>query len=201
MTKSRYKAAIVGAGPYGLAAAAHLRSVNQEICIFGEAMEFWQNQMPKGMLLRSSWDASRISDPGQRLTLDTYRATVGAEFGAPVPLDHFIAYGQWFQQQIAPDLDRRRVNRVEPSDGGFQIHLQDGASVQTERVLVAGGIAPFASRPAQFDGLRQGLVSHSADHQDLSRFAGQQVVVVGGGQSAIESAALLSECGAQVEVI
>lgn len=201
MSKSHYQAAIIGAGPYGLAAAAHLRSANREICIFGEPMEFWQNQMPKGMLLRSSWDASRISDPHQALTLNTYRMAVGAEFGAPVPLDHFIAYGQWFQRQIAPDLDRRRVTRVEPSDDGFQLHLADGAAVQAERVIVAGGIAPFAYRPPQFDALPPALASHTADHQDLSRFAGRQIVIIGSGQSAIESAALLAEVGAQVEVI
>jgi FAD-dependent urate hydroxylase len=35
----------------------------------------------------------------------------------------------------------------------------------------------------------------------LKRFIGQRVVVIGGGQSALESAALLHEIGAEVEVI
>ncbi len=64
--------AIVGAGPYGLATAAYLRSANVETCTFGKAMEFWQCQMPMGMLLRSSWQASHILDPHHALTLDKY---------------------------------------------------------------------------------------------------------------------------------
>lgn len=54
---------IIGAGPYGLAAAAHLRAAGINPRVFGQTMDFWQNQMPRGMLLRSSWRASHISDP------------------------------------------------------------------------------------------------------------------------------------------
>ena len=44
--------AIVGAGPYGLAVAAHLRAANVSFRIFGDALSFWRNNMPAGMLLR-----------------------------------------------------------------------------------------------------------------------------------------------------
>ncbi len=45
------------------------------------------------------------------------------------------------------------------------------------------------------------LASHSSEHNDLSKFKGQRVVVIGAGQSALESAALLKEAGTDVEVI
>jgi cation diffusion facilitator CzcD-associated flavoprotein CzcO len=67
--------------------------------------------------------------------------------------------------------------------------------------VVAAGIRPFAQRPIQFSELPPSLATHSVEHSDLGKFAGQQVIVVGGGQSAFESAALLSECGAEVELI
>jgi hypothetical protein len=51
------------------------------------------------------------------------------------------------------------------------------------------------------DGFSPELVSHSSAHRDLSRFAGKRIVVIGGGQSALESAALLHEGNANVEVI
>jgi cation diffusion facilitator CzcD-associated flavoprotein CzcO len=79
--------------------------------------------------------------------------------------------------------------------------LQDGEEFQARRVVVATGLGAFARRPAQFDGLPASLVSHSFDHSDLSRFARQRVVVVGAGQSALESAALLHEAGAEIEVV
>jgi hypothetical protein len=201
MTVPTCQVVIVGAGPYGLAAAAHMRAAGVETRIFGEAMEFWQHQMPNGMFLRSSWEASHIADPRHALTLDEYQLQQGIQLSAPVPLNSFIKYGQWFQHQVAPDLDRRRIARIESTSSGFRILLKDGEVLQTQRVVIATGIAPFAYRPVQFGGLPQALASHSSNHHELRRFAGQNVVVVGGGQSAIESAALLHETGANVEVI
>ncbi len=198
---SRCQVAIIGAGPYGLAAVAHLWAAQIEARIFGESMVFWQRQMPAGMLLRSSWDASHISDPHRALTLDRYQETTATKLSMPVPVEGFIEYGKWFQRRVAPDLDRRRVAQVEPVSSGFRLEVEDGEQVQVQRVVIAAGIALFAWRPALFDALPPSLASHSSDHNDLSRFAGRRVVVVGGGQSALESAALLHEHGAEVEVI
>jgi FAD-dependent urate hydroxylase len=193
--------AVIGAGPYGLAATAHLRAGGVETRLFGEVMEFWQHQMPSGMLLRSSWDASHIADPHHHLTLDQYQATVGVQLSTPIPLDDFVKYGHWFQRQAAPDLDRRKVAQLIPSSSGFRLALEDGEQIQAQHVVIAAGIAPFAYRPPQFDGLPPSLASHSSDHRDLGGFAGRQVIVVGGGQSAIETAVLLCEAQADVEVI
>jgi thioredoxin reductase len=73
--------------------------------------------------------------------------------------------------------------------------------LQSQHVVIAAGISPFAYRPAEFQDLPQSLASHSSDHQSLSQFSGKRVLVVGGGQSAIESAVLLSEGGAEVDVV
>ena len=193
--------AIIGAGPYGLAAAAHLRAIGIETCIFGRVMEFWENQMPAGMFLRSSWEASHIADPDRRLTLDRYQTSRNIALSKPIPLGDFIGYGRWFQQQIAPDVDERRVTCLEQTAKGFSLLLEDGDCVHVARVVVATGIAPFARRPPQFGGLSPELVSHTSDHRDLSRLGRQRLVILGGGQSALESAALLAEAGTEVEVI
>jgi len=118
-----------------------------------------------------------------------------------VPLADFIRYGHWFQQDVAPDVDRRRVDRIEASRSGFRLLLEDGDSQLARRVVLATGLAAYASRPAQFATLPSALVSHTSDHHDLTVFAGKRVCVVGGGQSAIETAALLHEGGAEVEII
>src|SRR5438132_12642506 len=108
MTASTCPVAIIGSGPYGLAAAAHLRSVGIEPRVFGEPMGFWR-QMPAGMRLRSAWDASHISGPGGSLTLDEYQAATEVKLAMPLPLDEFIRYGLWSQGQVAPDVQRRHV--------------------------------------------------------------------------------------------
>lgn len=192
--------AIVGAGPYGLAAAAHLRRAGTDVVLLGDPMSFWRG-MPSGMLLRSNWTATCIADCHGPLSLDAYCAANGVRFDRPVALTHFIEYGMWVQQQVAPDVDRRLVTTLDVGDGGFELLLADGDRLTARRVVVAAGIAPFAHRPSFAAGLPPELCSHASDHQDLRRFAGSRVLVVGGGQSALESAALLHESGAQAEVI
>jgi cation diffusion facilitator CzcD-associated flavoprotein CzcO len=193
--------AIIGAGPYGLAAAAHLRESNVETCVFGDSMDFWEKQMPAGMFLRSPRSASSIADPGDALGLERYEASRGTVLPKPIPLDTFIDYGRWFQRQAVADLDSRRIVRVGQASKGFRLVLDDGDSLIVQRVVVAAGISRFARRAPEFDRIPPELASHTSEHRDLGKFASKQVIVVGGGQSALESAALLSEVGAEVEVI
>jgi cation diffusion facilitator CzcD-associated flavoprotein CzcO len=193
--------AIVGAGPYGLAAASHLHAANGlAIRVFGEPMSFWDQQMPRGMLLRSPYVASNIADPERALTLDGFQADVHKELSPPVPLEAFVDYGRWFQQNAFPQLDPRQVARID-KNGAFELELADGEKVRAKRTIVAAGIFPFAFKPPQFREVPSELASHASEHRDLTSFAGKDVVVVGGGQSALESAALLHESGARVEIL
>jgi hypothetical protein len=202
MTRTPCDVVVVGAGPYGLAAAAHLRSIpGLRVQVFGEPMSFWRMHMPAGMLLRSPWPASQISDPEGRLTLERFEALQPDPVPVPIPLGRFIAYGDWFQRTAAPDVDRRRLQTVERRNGRFTVTTDDGEQIDAGRVVVAAGIAPFAHRPPVFGELGPDLVSHCIDHTDLSRFAGRDVAVIGNGQSALESAALLREAGARPFVL
>lgn len=193
--------AVIGAGPYGLSAANYLRAEGIERRVFGEPMAFWANQMPAGMCLRSSWDASHIADPNRDLTLDAFRDRNGNHIGKPIPLDRFVDYGQWYQRQAVPDLDTRQVCRIDIDPRGFRVGVIDGEEFTTRRVVLATGISRFALRPLEFEKISSALASHTSDHKDLLKFKGQRVVVIGGGQSALESAALLKEAGVEAEVI
>jgi cation diffusion facilitator CzcD-associated flavoprotein CzcO len=193
--------AIVGAGPYGLAAAAHLRAANIRVRVFGEAMSFWRGNMPSGMKLRSPWIATHIADPLGRYLLDDYFAEKELPHPDLLPVEDFIGYGVWFQEHIASDLDTRKVVRIRARDGGFRLSLEDGENVFAERVIIATGLLNHEYRPPQFDGLPSELVSHSCEHTVSDRFRGRDVAVIGRGQSACESAALLHEAGANVEII
>jgi cation diffusion facilitator CzcD-associated flavoprotein CzcO len=198
---STYDSAVIGAGPYGLAVSAELRRAGADVHVFGDAMSFWMRHMPKGMCLRSSWSASHIGDPKSALSLSAFENERANPLRRPIPIVDFVAYGHWFQARALPDLDPRSVTRIEAGDGVFRVTLADGELIEVRRVVVAAGIAPFAVTPAVFDDLPPDLASHSVDHADLAPFAGRRVAVIGGGQSAIESAVLLHENGADVEVI
>jgi hypothetical protein len=157
--------------------------------------------MPIGMMLRSNWTATSIAEFRGELSLDSYRESSGQEFGTPVPIDRFIEYGEWVQRKVASDVDRRVVSRIESDGDSFHLTLSDEAHLGARRVVVACGIAPFAWRPRRFSALDPTLASHTSDHRDFSKFRGKNVVVVGGGQSSLETAALLHEEGAETQVL
>ncbi|WP_410708153.1 FAD-dependent monooxygenase [Bradyrhizobium sp. BWA-3-5] len=69
---------IVGAGPFGLSAAAHLRSAGVPFRIFGTPMHRWLAQMPMGMFLKSEAAASNLADPAGRYTVQKFCAEAGA---------------------------------------------------------------------------------------------------------------------------
>jgi FAD-dependent urate hydroxylase len=191
---------VIGAGPYGLSITAHLRARSIDSIMFGEPMAFWEKQMPDGMLLRSPWAASHLSDPRGELTLDTYRLTQRKQFSSPVPREEFVSYGKWFQHKVAPDVDPRLVTCVE-KNGDFRLSLSDGQQLKAAHVVVAAGIASFSRKLQQFKNLPSELVTHASDHRDFKRLAERKVMIIGGGQSGLESAALLHEAGAQVELL
>jgi FAD-dependent urate hydroxylase len=192
---------IIGAGPYGLSAASYLKEAGIETRVLGEPMSFWEKQMPLGMCLRSNLGASHIADPNQKLTLDEYCRKNGGQISKPIPLALFTGYGHWFQRQAVPNVEKRSVRSMDLSSRGFRVVLDDGEEFISQRVVVAVGISNFACRPGEFAGISSALASHSSEHNDLRKFRGQRVAVVGAGQSALESAALLQEAGADVEVI
>ena len=201
MNAQKHDVIVIGAGPYGLAAAARLRAAGADAHVFGAPMSFWMRHMPKGMWLRSPWGASHIGAPRSPLSLDEFERTVGKPLVRPVPLADFVAYGHWVQQRVVPDVDQRLVDRVDGTSSGFRLTIEDGERIECARVVVAAGIASFAWTPPEFDGVPTELATHSSGHDDLSRFKGARVVVIGGGQSAFETAVLLHEIGAEVELI
>jgi FAD-dependent urate hydroxylase len=195
------RVAVVGAGPYGLAVAAHLRGRGLEPRVFGRVMSFWEEHMPRGMLLRSAWRASSISDPDGRFTLDAYEREHGLSLSRPLPVTDFLAYAHWFQSQAVPEVDPRMVERVERAGNGFELLLADGERVGARSVVIATGLKRFPRRPREFDALDPAVAAHSLDATDPERFRGRTLVIVGSGQSAVETAALAHEAGGQVELI
>jgi thioredoxin reductase len=196
--------AIVGAGPYGLSVAAHLRRSGLRVRQFGLPMHLWRANMPRGMFLKSQGFASNLSDPAAKLTLGAFCRVTGrpyAGYGLPVPLDTFVAYGQWFQAAADLDVEELLVTGVSPAGDGYELTLTGGETLRARHVVVAVGVEHFAYLPSQLAGLPAGACTHSSAHTDLAAFAGQRVAVVGAGQSALESAALLHEHGARVQIV
>ncbi len=200
--------AVIGAGPYGLSIAAHLRAKGIEALVFGAPMDTWRNGMPRGMKLKSEGFASCLSDPAGRFTLEAFCREQNlpyADLDFAVPVETFTAYGTAFADRFVPRLDRRGVRHLSridcPTGAHFRLDLDDGTVVAARRVIVAAGIASYRRVPAVFADLPAARLTHTADHADYSPFAGKRVVVVGAGASAIDAAAALQRAGAAVRLV
>lgn len=193
--------AVIGAGPFGVSTAAYLRSRGVEFRIFGSPMNRWLTQMPAGMFLKSEGFASSLADPIGRYTLLQFCDEEALPCGSPVPLETFNRYAVSFQQQFVPMLEDVLVTRLERQSDGFKLWLATGEDVRATKVVVATGLSHAAYTPPELAKLPPELLSHSGDHRDLSKFKGRDVVVIGSGQSALETAALLNEAQAKVSLL
>jgi thioredoxin reductase len=196
--------AIIGAGPYGLSIAAHLKARGVDFRIFGSPMQTWLKHMPRGMHLKSEGFASSLYDPDSTFTLADYCKQQGlpyADIGTPVPLETFTAYGIEFQKRFVPVLEDQWVVSLRRTAAGFQVALGSGEVFTARRVVVAVGLTYYNHMPPMLGALPRGLVTHSSKHGTLDHFQGREVAVVGAGASALDLAALLHQIGASVQVI
>jgi FAD-dependent urate hydroxylase len=195
---------VIGAGPYGLSLAAHLSAAGMSYRHLGVPMRLWREAMPEGMFLKSQGFASNLSDPEGRHSLEAFcRATRRPykSYGRPVSLETFVSYGQWFEAELDLKVEEVLVTGVVRRADGFELTLADGEQFVSRRVVVAIGVEHFAYVPHPLSDLPASACTHSSAHTDLAAFRGKEVVVVGAGQSALESAALLHENGAAVQVL
>lgn len=196
--------AIIGAGPYGLSLAAHLQAAGVSYRHFGSPMWLWRQAMPQGMYLKSQGFASNLSDPSGTHTLEAFCQATGhpyKSYGLPVSLENFVNYGQWFQADLDLKVEEVFVTGMLKRADGFELTLGNDEQFLARRVVLAIGVEHFAYMPRPLSELPAPACTHSSAHTDLSAFRGQEVAVVGAGQSALESAALLHENGATVLVL
>lgn len=167
-------------------------------------MNLWRTLMPKGMFLKSQGFASNLSSPDGEHTLEAFCKATNRpyrDYGLPVPLDTFVAYGMWFRNELVPDIDETTVTEIVRDDEAFSLRLANGEQFAARSVVIAAGVEHFAYVPELLADLPESLCTHSSAHDDLGVFDGKRVVVLGAGQSALESAALLHEGGAEVTLV
>ena len=204
LTVTTVDIAIIGAGPYGLSLAAHLRDTKRSVRIFGSPMHSWSHHMPQGMHLKSEGFASNLYDPEAEFTLKTYcaeHAIPYADIGLPVAVEAFTAYGVEFQRRYVPDLENVQITSLKKSGGCFELTTAAGEIARARQVVVAAGIVKFAYLPPLLTSIPSPMISHSSRHGVLTGFKGRRVAVLGAGASAVDIAALLHQAGADVELV
>jgi cation diffusion facilitator CzcD-associated flavoprotein CzcO len=191
--------AVAGAGPYGLSIASRLRHMNVTFRIFGNPMRFWLG-MPHGLFLKSFAFATTIANP-EGLTYDGWCRQRGLESREPCSMESFAEYGLWLQGKLVPEVEPQDVARMAQHDGVFHLRLSGGEQLQARRVVVAVGLRYFQRLPQELAHLPASLISHTAQQGGYEHLRGKDVCVIGAGQSALEAATLLHECGARPRLL
>jgi hypothetical protein len=168
-------------------------------------MNTWRAHMPLGLFLKSEPYGSVISAAAAGYDIATYANVHGfddyVDRIGPLTLERFLGYADWFTDQLVPDIRDLTVTSVRPAGGGFTVEFAEEAPVFARQVIIATGLLPYAYVPDELSGLPADLMTHSTAHHRLERFAGRRVAVVGAGQSSLQTAALLREAGADVQVV
>jgi putative flavoprotein involved in K+ transport len=177
---------VIGAGQSGLATAHALHKHGIDPVVL-EAGDTPTGAWPK------YYDSLTLFSPAR------YSALPGMPFpGDPDRYPHrdeVIDYLTRYAEQLDADIrTRHHVTGVEHHDGIFAAHLADGRTLRARTMVAATGGFTNPYRPA-LPGIEgfTGMVMHAADYQRPEPFAGQRVVVVGGGNSAVQIATELAE--------
>ena len=153
---------IVGAGPFGLAAAAEASTRGIDHLVVGQPMSFWKQHMPRGMYLRSNSDWHL--DPSNAHTIDRFLATRNLTRAdvEPLSLDFYLSYADWFQQQVPIDPLAVSVRALQQLPGGFRAELDNGDIVEADAVVLAVGFRPLAHVPSEMAArLPDGCFAHT----------------------------------------
>jgi thioredoxin reductase (NADPH) len=164
-----YDVAIVGAGPAGLAAAVYAASEGLDALVI-------ESEFPGGQAGASSKIENYVGFPmgisGQELA---GRAVVQAEkFGAQMTV------GQ-------------KVVKIRCDQRPYQLTLENGGLIDTRSIVIAAGAQynkPNVENVEQFEG--QGIY-YAATFMEAQLCTGEEIIVVGGGNSAGQAAAFLAE--------
>jgi len=190
---------IIGAGPYGLALAAHLRKRGVNHRIFGDPMRFWRD-MPVGVNLKSLAFATNIYVPGGGYTFPEWCRQRGLEDFEPCTMQSFAAYGCEMQKRFVPELEPVFVTNVAKHDRDFEVTLASGERLSARKVISCTGLSGLAQIPSVLRSLGPDRMRHTFDISDYGEFRNKTVAVIGAGASAIEAGALVQEAGGSSEV-
>jgi pyridine nucleotide-disulfide oxidoreductase len=195
--------AIVGAGPYGLSLAAHLRRHGLDFRIFGQPMEFWLKiaQGAGNRYLKSFGFGTNIYTPENGYSFAEYCLKRGLESFEPCAISDFANYGIWVQQNVIPNVERFDVINVSHIRGGYHLMLSSGEELFAKRVVIATGLTSFAILPPELTHLPEHFVSHTSEIGKFNSLGGRDVCIVGAGQSALEAAMLLHDAGARPHLL
>ena len=159
---------IIGAGPFGLAMAAHAQHLGIDYIVAGRPMEFWKMNMPDGMYLRSSCDW-HLDTTGEH-TIDAFLQIQQSNCKKVEPLSRqfYLSYVQWFINEKKINCLPSYIKRLDYANDGYTAVTDDGITIHAKFVVVAIGLKYFKNLPIEIiNQLPAGSFSHTCDLVDM----------------------------------
>jgi thioredoxin reductase (NADPH) len=168
---------IVGAGPAGLAAAVYAASEGLDVLIVEKAA-------PGGQAGSSSKIENYLGFP---------TGLSGQELAASA-----IAQSEKFGAKI---MVARTVDRLQCEHRPYRVHLDNGQEITTRAIVLATGAQYNKPSLPNLDAFLGKGIYYNATFMEGQLCVGEQVVVIGGGNSAGQAAVFLSQNSAGVTML
>ena len=169
-----YDIIIVGGGPAGLTAAIYGLRAGKTVLVIEK----------NGFGGQIAYSPKVENIPGTKVIS-------GAEFA-----DHLTDQAM----ALGADMELEKVIRVEKTAEGFTVHTEEGSAFYGKTVILAVGVKHRTlGLPGEEDLIGNGISFCAVC--DGAFYAGQEVAMIGGGNSALQEALLLSEGCKKVTVV
>ncbi|PUA82181.1 pyridine nucleotide-disulfide oxidoreductase [Nocardioides currus] len=186
---------VIGGGQAGLATAFYLRRAG---LVPGSELVVLDAADRPGGAWRRMWDGLRLFSPAGYSSLPGWMMPPwdDATRGFP-PRDHVVEYLTRYEERYDLKVSRpyrvESVCRVDDDPGGPLLVEADGLALSARAVVSATGTWDRPFWPT-YPGMRafRGRQLHASGYRAPGEFAGQRVVVVGGGNSAAQILAEVS---------
>ena len=202
--------AVIGGGMAGMAAAASLTLTGIQAIIFDRAPSGFEGPWVTSARMETLRSPKQLTGPALGLPALTFRAWFEAQFGLDawaaldkIPRTQWMDYLRWYRKALKLDVrNQHHVTHIAPlAEGLVQLTMDTSTGALTlyaRRVVLATGRDGLGGAyvPEFATALPRTHWAHSSDPLNYSTLAGKRIGVIGGGASAMDSAATALEAGA-----
>ena len=186
---------VIGAGPGGLVCTKELleQDLGNVICL--------EQAEDVGGVFANTYDSLRLTSSATMSMFSDFWIGDGNQhtfWTKKEAVEYWRRYAQHFGVLERIRFNSKAVAVALQESGDWQVQLASGETLLSKRIALAIGNNAIPKYPAWKDSLTNVEYSHSKEYRNADKFAGKNVLVVGGGESgsdlALEASCVANNC-------